>query len=306
MTEDPPVTIDPAQVSRIRAELTDSLDVQRWQRRNGVLLGIAGPLGLFGCVTVAAWLGSGRISSTVWDHMFGGAFLLSIIWLGLGLLLARFANDECAKTGWKLRALDAEAVQTTRALELAQSGSTFALFLRSFGAEVTGLDYNSKEQINISRGLEMINATRMGEPYVPDLNHLVAYRKWSAQLEVLRSIQQRYPTVLLGNTALSSNMREELTQTGIIEVTIQAQEWWPIFLALSHRAYLIILYIETASPMLLREMQHIGTQGLRYAIFADDAELRRLAEEPGLGESFLSSAVGRLKPGNVADLCALK
>jgi hypothetical protein len=151
----------------------------------------------------------------------------------------------------------------------------------------------------------MIRAARVGELYVPNLDHLVAYRKWSAQLEVLRAIQQRYPAVLLGNTELGSNMREELTQTGIIEVTIQAQEWWPIFLALSHRAHLIILYIETATPMLLREMQHIGAHGLRYAIFADDAELRRLAEEPGLGESFLSSAVARLKPENVADLWAL-
>jgi hypothetical protein len=101
-------------------------------------------------------------------------------------------------------------------------------------------------------------------------------------------------------------MRNELAQIGTIELTIQAQDWWPIFLALSHRAYLIILYIEAASPMLLREMQHINTHGLRYAIFADDAELRCLAEERSLGESFLSSAVVRLKLGNAEDLWALK
>ena len=68
----------------------------------------------------------------------------------------------------------------------------------------------------------------------------------------------------------------------------------------------IILYIEAASPMLLREMQHLGAHGPRYAIFADDAELRHLAEEPSLGESFLSSAVVRLNLGKFADWWALK
>jgi hypothetical protein len=144
MTEDPPIIVDQARVSRVRAELTDSLDVQHLQRRDTVLLAISGPLGIFGCVTVAAWLGSGRISSIVSDIMFLVALLLSVLWLGVGLLLASFAHDECAKIRWKLQALDAEAVQTTRALALAQSGSPFALFLRSFGAEETGLDYTSK------------------------------------------------------------------------------------------------------------------------------------------------------------------
>lgn len=308
MTEDPPVIVDQAQVSRIRAELTDSLEATQRQRRSTVWLAIAGFLVLFGCFTVAAWLGSGRMSETVWNIIFWVVFLLATLWLGLGLMLASFAKEECAQIGWRLQALDAEAVQTARALELAQSGSPFALFLRSFGAEVTGLSYASKERMNIYQGMERIQAARLGESLMLDTNldHLVAYRKWSAQLEVLRSIQERYSTVLLGNTTLNSDMREELTRTGIIEVTIQAQEWWPIFLALSRHAYLIILYIETASPMLLREMQHIGSHRLRYAIFADDDELRRLAEEPSLGESFLSSAVARLKPEDVADLWSLK
>ena len=65
---------------------------------------------------------------------------------------------------------------------------------------------------------------------------------------------------------------------------------------------MIVLYIEEASPTLLREMQHVATHGLRYAIFAHDTELRRLAEEATLGETFISSAVARLNPKNVADL----
>lgn len=302
MTENPHVTVDEAQVSRIRVELTNSLDDQQTARRHCVLFAIACPLGLFGCVTAAAWLGSGRIPSTVCDAMFLGAFVLSLYCSGAGLFGANIANDECANTAWKLRALDAEAVQTRRAFELARSGSPFVLFLRSFEAELAGLDYTGKQRGNIASGLARIRAARMNEFYVEDLSHLAAHRKWSAQLEVLRSIQKRYPAVLLGNTALSRNMREEFTQTGIIEVTIQAQDWWPIFLALSHRAYLIILYIEAASPMLLREMQHLGTHGLRYVIFADDAELRLLARAPGLGESFLASAIGRLNLGNVTAL----
>ena len=106
-------------------------------------------------------------------------------------------------------------------------------------------------------------------------------------------------------------MHEELTSTGIIELTIQAQDWWPIFLALAQHARLIVLYVEAASPTLLREMHYLRTHNLRFAIFADDASLRDIAEEPSLGKPFLSSAVARLNLGDdekrleAADLSAM-
>jgi hypothetical protein len=175
-TDNPAFTVDETQISRIRAELADSLNAQQATRRRTMLFVIACPLGIVGCVSVVSWLLSGRILSNVGGGIaFGVLFLL--ICSPLCLFAVSLANEECAKAEWKLKALDVEVAQTTRALELAHSGSPFVLFLRSFRAELTGLDSAGEELGSFNRGLERSRALRMGEPYVEDLDHIVAHRK---------------------------------------------------------------------------------------------------------------------------------
>jgi len=84
----------------------------------------------------------------------------------------------------------------------------------------------------------------------------------------------------------------------------QAQDWWRIFVGLAGHASLILLYIEDASPTLLREMQYLAEQRLRYAIVASEDTFDLLRNDPTLGTAFLSRAVTRLKPNEASELWA--
>jgi hypothetical protein len=155
----------------------------------------------------------------------------------------------------------------------------------------------------ISLGLENMRHARHGLPPSEDFSHLEANWRWKQQLEILGEMRRRADTILLGNTQLAPDMRAELVRTGVMEVTIQARDWWQIFLALAGRARLVVFYIEKATPNLVREMAHIRDHGTGYVVLGAREEIDELARMPDVGEAFALRA--RLVAG-VHDLARLR
>jgi hypothetical protein len=208
-------------------------------------------------------------------------------------LVAVLALDEKKSAKWRLETLEKEPESTRVVLDLANSGKPFALFLRSFAEERQGLGDGQRRTGDIWRGMATWRAAKRGEWYEADTEHLIANAKWHAELSALKAFEARLPVVLLGNTLLDDEMRADLVTAGITELTIQAQDWWSIFLTLSSRASITIVYVKQASTMLVREMQHLHSQHLRYLLFGDEKSIQTLAECTGIGNALIADAAAQ-------------
>jgi len=281
-----------AKLASVRTELEALHSEQKRIYRRSILTAALVPLTLFALAFALDRIFSGGERSA-FTQVFGwAAVLLSIAIGGAFLFAASIASDERRSLAWRLATLETELDQTREALAFAWSGKSFALFLRSFGAEIRGLGDTARERGDIVRGLAMMRAARRLEWYEPDFSHIEANNKWRAQLRVLRAIEEAgLPIIMLGNTRLGGEMRSELASTGVRELTIQAQDWWQIFLRICSRASVIFFYVEEQSPMLVQEMQHVHACGLRYVLCGDDAAIRGLANVTGVGNVFLADAL---------------
>lgn len=218
--------------------------------------------------------------------------LLSLPIVAVVLLLALMsATDDYDAANYRLAAAEQERESIAAALELAASGAPFALFLRSFDAERQGMSASGVRVGNITRTLGSLRNARHGMIGLDDdIGHLEANWRWERQLAVLSALKARAPTILLGNTRLSQDMRGELAHTGATELTIQIGDWWHAFLALADRARIIVLYIEQATPMLVREIGHIRDHGSPYIVMGEADELEKLGAIPEIGAAFLGGA----------------
>jgi hypothetical protein len=295
-----------AKVALIRTELEALHAEQERFLRRSILVAVLAPLTLIALAVVIDRIFTGGEDSVLTPILTLTAFFLSILSFGVFGFAASMALDERKSLAWRLQALDKELDQTCEALALAGSGKSFALFLRSFGAELGGLGEMARERGNIARGLASLRAARQMEWYIPDLSHIEANNRWRAELEVLGAIGKAgLAVIMLGNIRLGDEMRSELALTRVVELTIQAQEWWDIFVPICNRATVIFFYIEEPSPMLVREMQHVHACGLRYVLCGDDAAIAGLGDVTGVGKEFLADALaldGEDKTAAIAQL----
>ncbi len=286
----------------VRSELEGRRSEQRRVARRSIWLAVGGTTALFFVMFLLDAVFSGFDNPDRMQALFGAAILLTIVWAGPLLFEASVATDATKTATWQLEALASEIQRTESAMDLVHSGQRFVLFLRSFRAETTGLSLDARRRSEIVEGMAARRAQRHNEWHESDLWHIRANVKWTSQLNLLKAIRARHPIILLGNTGLGSEMRTELGTLDILELTIQAQDWWSVFLTLTNGAYLIFVYVEEVSPMLLREMQHLKSTGLRYVICANDAEINDIAKVPELGNDFITAAVGRLSPDDGASI----
>lgn len=214
-----------------------------------------------------------------------------------------FVKDDIAQIEFRIAAVEAEEAAVTAALRLAASDVGYAVFLRSFDAERAGLGQTGLAKRQIALGLESMRNARHGMPISEDCSHLEANWRWRHQLDVLKEMKRRAPTILLGNTRLAPDMRAELAATGAMVVTIQARDWWQVFLSLADRARIVVFYIEQATPNLMREMAHIRGHGVKYVIAGDPSEITALGRIPEIGEQF---AAGAMLVARTTDLDSLR
>ncbi len=123
------------------------------------------------------------------------------------------------------------------------------------------------------------------------LDFVPARNKWRAQRSLLARIAQRLPLIILGNTRLEHDMRDELGVLGVSELTIQVQDWWPLFTLIASKARIIFFFIEDVSSALTEEMKHVLQFQFRYVVLCEESRLMAIRSQGDWGEDFLRGAV---------------
>lgn len=282
-----------AKFASVRANLEACLNQHTRDYQRSIAAAVLVPVVLIASAYLVQLIFSSTVKSS-WIQIFGLVALVAAFVIDAVLILvAVFALDEKKSAKWRLETLEKEAESTRVVLNLANSGRPFALFLRSFAAERQGMGDGERRKGDVWRGMATWRAAKRGEWYEADTEHLIANSKWHDELSALKAIEARLPVVLLGNTLLDPGMRNDLAGAGITELTIQAQDWWSIFATLCSRASITIVYVKQPSPMLVREMQHLHSQHLRYVLFGDANSIRLLADATGFGDAVVSDAAAQ-------------
>ena len=237
------------------------------------------------------------------DQLASGPFWL-LVWLSVlaaGLALATWwmEPENLATNEVELLALiDAESQAVAAARALAASGAPYALFLRSFDSEVDGLRTIEEQSISTSWQVESYQqmAAAAGSSLslsAKDWDQLLrANSSWTGQLEILRMLQARLSTVLLGNTRLDASARTILERSGIVGVHVFAADWWDLVRELARNATLIVVFIDRLTQMLAREVEHLSASGDRYVAFVSPAAHAQLSGGAAAHRAFLERAAG--------------
>lgn len=225
-------------------------------------------------------LGAGAIGAA-WTGLetFFGWFFVGGLCLALpcAALLADYfelplaEQDEDLKLALLLRQeLPGEATQMQRALTLLENGRPFILYLRTFAVETRAL---SESDVNRKRGQAWDTIKQL--PTLPDPESVASLRQdyflrksileqahrlhadWLIHREVLRAVGAAAPAVCFGNIFLGSDKREEVEKLGVMEVTIVSTEWWPVFERFASRAAAVVVYLETLTTSIARELKHL-------------------------------------------------
>lgn len=221
-------------------------------------------------------------------------FLLLIALAAIALATVFFSRVEDLEH--RLALLGEEASQLSSARELTRAGEPFALFLRSFDPELRGLSAASVRSGTMLRARRQAFQARYGDFDIDyDVSHLEAGARWRASLRLLGAIQSRVPVLLLGNQAIEPEMRRELRALGVRELVIQAHDWWAVATDLAAQARAVIFFLESATPNLIREMEHVAERGYAYAVIGVGPALDALPATFPSGAGFLESAKSVLR-----------
>lgn len=271
-----------AQFIRTKESLAAELDRGRRGARRSLIVGIGASVAL-----AATLLFSGI-------GFAGAAFLLllvlTFVWAIVFLSIQHYdgiAESAAAMTDL----LQRERSDTEALFALVSSGAPFALFLRSFASEAEGLGNRGlKAMLELDARQARLRSRYDDFGYMPDMSHFDAHAKWSAECAVVGILAAHFPVVLLGNLRLAADMTTDLDRLGVKSLTIQAQDWYPVFEALASKAQIVLFYIEQVSPSLKREIVYAGANRLAYVIVGSPDDLAQIAASFESGAAFVSGA----------------
>jgi hypothetical protein len=277
----------------LRTKLKKRYFEQKRIHRRYILITVIIPLIFFALTFTLDWILSGNESTAFIPEVFFWIALLPAAFIEIIFYFkARDASQEQQNLSWRIETLKTELSQSEETMAFASSGESFALFLRSFGAELKGIGDLATERISWSQSFRMGRLKCDVKLIIPDLSHIEANKRWHEELKILHVIEGAgFPVIMMGNKALSDEIRNDLASTSIRVLTIQAQDWWQIFLRICDRASVIFVYVREISPMLVKEMQHIHAKCFKYVLCGDDAEIGKLVNVRELGEGFLKDAM---------------
>jgi hypothetical protein len=171
-----------------------------------------------------------------------------------------------AKTEAEIELLEQEPYELAKVVDFARSSEPFALFLRSFSAEVDGFDdYDGRMQHLAS--LETANRIQsgglVGVPNLPELFDVSG--QWTFQADLLGALAKRFHTVLLGDMhLLDREARAFKVYDEATRIMLVTEAWWPAFELLAQHARVIVVLVDVPSSSLVSEVRHLRSRNLKF------------------------------------------
>lgn len=277
-----------AEFARVKGEL----ELEETRGRNGAVWSFR--LGVAATILAAALL------LAFGPALIAAAYLMVLIlvpvWAFVLLTMDHY-DDVATRAQSMLRLLAEEKSETQSLAAFASSGEPFALFLRSFAIEAQGVGLAGRRAlINLEARASLTRGRYDDFGYVADFGAHEAHHKWTSELQAIRALQSHLPVVLLGNLRIAADMTADLKQLGVMNLTVQAQDWYPIFELLAGKARLVVFYVEDVSPSLRREIVHTSGQRLAYVVIGPPYNVAQIGTDFDGGAEFIAGAKAVIAP----------